>query len=143
MIDDQDEDAEQPGRAPYQAREGTPQALLLVMQHAMSGPVHDTAVQHPGSHQHEGEQKEDEVVMVPRTNAAVGPDGVVVLLGHTGIAAEAVIGSHWLLYHTRGAQYPGVQTAGFSQHQHIHFLLLFSCSDEAGVRPAGAEVVVE
>lgn len=24
-----------------------------------------------------------------------------------------------------------------------HFFLLFSCSDEAGVRPAGAEVVVE
>lgn len=29
--------------------------------------THEAAVEHPGSHQHEGEQKEDEVVMVPRT----------------------------------------------------------------------------
>lgn len=29
--------------------------------------THETAVEHPGSHQHEGEQKEDEVVMVPCT----------------------------------------------------------------------------
>lgn len=34
---------------------------------AVAELTHDTAVQHPGSHQHEGEQKEDEVAMVPRT----------------------------------------------------------------------------
>lgn len=27
----------------------------------------ETTVEHPGSHQHEGEQKQDEVVMVPCT----------------------------------------------------------------------------
>lgn len=29
--------------------------------------THEAAVEHPGSHQQEGEQEEDEVVMVPRT----------------------------------------------------------------------------
>lgn len=27
----------------------------------------ETTVKHPGSHQHEGEQEEDEVVVIPRT----------------------------------------------------------------------------
>lgn len=76
-------------------------------------------------------------------------------------------------HHARRAEYSGVQTAGFSQHQHIlttqtdrrssctphpqlrdrsepnaeqpahHFLLLFGRLDEAWVRPARAKVVVE
>lgn len=32
------------------------------------------------------------------TDAAVGPDGVVVLLRHTGITGEAVVSSCWFLY---------------------------------------------
>ena len=36
-------------------------------------------------------------VTICRTDAAVGPDGVVVLLRHTGITGEAVVCSHWLL----------------------------------------------
>lgn len=35
---------------------------------------------------------------VCRTDAAVGPDGVVVLLRHTGVTVEAVVGPHWFLY---------------------------------------------
>lgn len=31
------------------------------------------------------------------TDAAVGPDGVVVLLGHAGVTGEAVVCSHWFL----------------------------------------------
>lgn len=37
-------------------------------------------------------------VNICRTDAAVGPDGVVVLLRHTGVAGEAVVRSHWFLY---------------------------------------------
>lgn len=143
VIEGQQENAEQPGRAADQSGDHAPQALLLVMQHTMSRPVHETTVEHPGSHQHEGEQEEDEVVMVPRTDAAVGPHGVVVLLRHTGITGEAVVRSHWFLCHARSAEYSGVQTASFSQHQHIHFLLFFGCLDEARVGPAGTDVVVE
>lgn len=143
MIERQQEDAEQPGGAADQGGDHAPQALLLIMQHTVSRPVCETTVEHPGSHQHEGEQKQDEVVMVPCTDAAVGPDGVVILLRHTAVTVEAVVRSHWFLYHAGSAEYSGVQTASFSQHQHIHFLFFFGCLDEAWVSPAGAEVVVE
>lgn len=143
VIKGHQEDAEQPGGAVDEARDDAQQSLLLITQHTANRPVHETTVEHPGAHQQEGEQEEDEEVMVPRTDAAVGPDGVVVLLCHTGIAGEAVACPHWFLYHARSAEYSGVQTAGLGQHQHIHFLLFFSCLDEARVGPAGAEVVVE
>lgn len=116
MIEGQQEDAEQPRRAVDQNRHDAPQTLLLIMQHTVIGPVDETTVEHPGTHQHQAEQKEDEVVMVPRTDAAVGPDGVVVLLRHAGVTVEAVACSHWFLYHTGGAEYSGVQTSSFSQN---------------------------
>lgn len=80
-----------------------------------------------------------------RTDAAVGPLGVVVVLRHAGVAEEAVARPHRLLclqtkstcvtavairtdgtrsyeceaHHARRAEYSGVQTAGLGQHQHI------------------------
>lgn len=39
VIEGQEEDAEQPRRAVHQGGDGAPQALLLVLQHAASGPV--------------------------------------------------------------------------------------------------------
>lgn len=39
MIGNQHEDAEQPGGAACQCRAGAPQALLLITQRAVNGPV--------------------------------------------------------------------------------------------------------
>lgn len=86
----------------------------------------------------------DEHAGAVRTDAAVDPDGVVVLLRHAGVAAETVLRSYRLLdlrterrvadrcwrkplrgllmlatHHARSAEDPGVETAGFSQHQHV------------------------
>lgn len=80
-----------------------------------------------------------------RTNAAIDPHGVVVVLRHTGVAGEAVVSSHWFLclqieqrirglaiavpithqgllfeaHHAGSAENSGVQAAGFSQHQNV------------------------
>lgn len=91
-------------------------------QGASGSLTHEAAVEHPGSHQREREQEEDVVVMVPgtckrrqptcqsdgdndaratsraaRTDAAVDPDGVVVLLRHARVTAEAVLRPYRLL----------------------------------------------
>lgn len=80
-----------------------------------------------------------------RTNAAIDPNGVVVVLRHAGVAGEAVVGSHWFLclqteqhirglaiavpithrgllfeaHHAGSAENSGVQAAGFGQQQNV------------------------
>lgn len=83
---------------------------------------------------------------VLRTDAAVDPDGVVVLLRHARVTAEAVLRPHRLLdlrtrrgcsepwlagavatdeglafgtHHAGSAEDPGVEAAGLGQHQHV------------------------
>lgn len=108
VVKGQEEDTEHPGRAADQIGENAPESQLLVMQRAVTRPVHETTVEHPGSQHHEGHQEENEEVMVPSTDAAVGPDRVVILLRHTRIASEAVVSSHGFLDHTRCTENPGV-----------------------------------
>lgn len=92
VVEGQQEDAEHPGRTAHQAGDHAPQALLLIVQLTVSQPVwksthsvkcktspdtasridvdsltYDTPIEHPGSHQQQGQHKEDEVVMVPRS----------------------------------------------------------------------------
>lgn len=80
-----------------------------------------------------------------RTDAAIDPHGVVVVLRHAGITEEAVVGSHWFLclqteqrirglaiavpithqgllfeaHHAGSAENSGVQAAGFGQQQNV------------------------
>lgn len=143
VEESQAKDAQHPGRAADQGRQSPPNPSLLVEQRAVARPVLDTTIEHPGSHQREGEEKEDKKVMISGSYAAIYPNRVMVLLGNTGVTGVAVIGSHGLLNHTGSAENPGVQAACLCQNHNIHLLLLLGGLHHARVRPAGAEVVVE
>lgn len=80
-----------------------------------------------------------------RTDTAIDPHGVVVVLRHACVAGEAVVGSHWFLclqteqrirglaivvpithqgllfeaHHAGSAENSGVQAAGFGQQQNV------------------------
>lgn len=80
-----------------------------------------------------------------RTDAAICPHGVVVVLRHAGVAGEAVVGSHWFLclqteqhirglaiavpikhqgllfeaHHAGSTENSGIQAAGFGQNQNV------------------------